>query len=50
MLCTRYDGVAVRVERRLAPFPPFSGVQVVAGSRLACTYADGQSPLTCSTT
>ncbi len=44
MLCTRYDGMAVRVERRLAPFPPFPGVQVADGSRLACTYADGVVP------
>ena len=44
MLCTRYEGRAKRLDRRLAPFPPFVGLEVTDLSRLSCAYPDGVAP------
>ena len=44
LFCTRFDGRMVRLEHRLAPVPPFTGLEVLDGSPLACRYADGVVP------
>ena len=44
LLCTRFDGRVARLERRLAPFPPFDSVELAYGDRTLCTYADGVAP------
>jgi hypothetical protein len=44
MLCTQYDGRVIRVEHRLAPFPPFTGLTITDVNRLECRYPDGASP------
>lgn len=44
LLCTRFDGRVARLERRLAPFPPFEGVEVANGGHELCAYADGVVP------
>lgn len=44
LLCTRFDGRVTRLEARLAPFPPFDGVQLTYGDRTLCTYPDGVAP------
>jgi hypothetical protein len=44
LLCTRYDGFVMRVEHRLAPIPPFSGLEITDQGRLQCSYADGTKP------
>jgi len=44
MLCTRFEGRVTRLEPRLAPMPPFSGLAVVDGSPLGCAYGDGVVP------
>lgn len=44
VLCTRYDGHVTRVERRLAPFPPFTGIELTDGDRTLCVYPDGVAP------
>jgi hypothetical protein len=44
MLCTRFHDRAVRLEQRLAPVPPFAGLNVEAGSGPVCRYADGAVP------
>ena len=44
ILCTRFDGSTARLEARLAPFPPFAGVELTGSGRTLCTYADGVAP------
>ena len=44
LFCTRFDGRVVRLDHRLAPVPPFPGIEVLDGSRPACAYADGVVP------
>ena len=44
LLCTRFGGQVTRLERRLAPFPPFDGVERATGGPALCTYADGVAP------
>ena len=44
VLCTRYDGLAARIEHRFAPVPPFPGLKVVDLTRLECAYDDGTEP------
>jgi hypothetical protein len=44
ILCTRFDGQVMRLEGRLAPFPPFTGLEVSDAAQLTCTYPDGTSP------
>jgi hypothetical protein len=44
MLCTRFEGRVTRLEQRLAPIPPFSGLTVVSDGSGACSYADGVVP------
>ena len=44
LLCTRFDGRVTRLEGRLAPFPPFDGVELANGEPTLCTYPDGVAP------
>ncbi|HEX5194071.1 MAG TPA: hypothetical protein VFW09_14815 [Solirubrobacteraceae bacterium] len=44
LLCTHFDDRTTRLERRLAPFPPFTGIELTAGEPGLCTYADGAAP------
>lgn len=51
ILCTRFDGGVTRIERRMAPFQPFVGVEPAAGDAAVtadgpalCSYADGTTP------
>jgi hypothetical protein len=44
LACTRYDGRVARVEGRLAPFPPFAGVELQVGEQTLCRYPDGVIP------
>jgi hypothetical protein len=44
MMCTLYEGRVTRLEHRLAPVPPFSGVKVLKGKGPECTYGDGVAP------
>jgi hypothetical protein len=44
MLCTQYEGKATRIEHRLAPVPPFAGIEVTHNRVPLCTYADGVAP------
>lgn len=44
LLCTRFDGQVTRLEGRLAPFPPFDGVELTDGDRTLCAYPDGVAP------
>lgn len=45
LLCARFDGRVTRLERRLAPFPPFTGIELTDRDNTLCTYADGVAPL-----
>lgn len=44
LLCARFDDRTLRLERRLAPFPPFDGIQVSPAARTLCVYSDGVAP------
>ena len=44
ILCTRYGDEVVRLEHRLAPMVPFTGLRVSDRETLTCVYADGVSP------
>ncbi len=44
LLCARFDECTTRLERRLSPFPPFEGVELVLGDRTLCAYGDGVAP------
>jgi hypothetical protein len=44
LFSTRFDDRMVRLEHRLAPVPPFPGLDVVEGDRFECRYDDGAQP------
>ena len=44
LVCTCFDGRVTRLERRLAPFPPFDGVELREGGDMLCSYRDGAAP------
>lgn len=44
MYCTRFDGRVTRLERKLAPFQPFDGVELSGNDSALCSYADGVAP------
>ncbi len=44
VLCACFDGQVTRLERRLAPFPPFPEIEIVDGDRTLCAYPDGVAP------
>jgi len=44
LLCARFDGQVTRLDRRLAPFPPFDGLELTLGDRTPCAYPDGVTP------
>jgi hypothetical protein len=46
LLCTHFDDRTTRLDRRLAPFPPFDGVELVVGEQTLCRYSDGVVPFT----
>ncbi len=49
LLCTRFDDRVTRVERKLAPFPPFAGLGITARDHTLCSYADGTLRSCCTT-
>jgi hypothetical protein len=44
LLCTHFDDRTTRLERRLAPFPPFDGIELTTGEPGLCAYVDGAVP------
>lgn len=44
ILCAKYDGRVIRLERGLWSYPPFSGLRVTGGEGLGCAYSDGTAP------
>ena len=44
LFSSRFDGRVVTLEARLAPVPPFEGLELLADAPLSCAYADGVVP------
>ena len=44
LFSTRFDGRIVTLEQRLAPVPPFEGLNLLPDAPLSCAYADGVVP------
>lgn len=44
LLCTQFDDQTIRLERHLAPFPPFDGLDLALGEGTLCAYSNGVVP------